>query len=404
MLTSSRTALTAFALIAVLAMAPVAPEAANVLFLISGILGFGFLVRSGVAAIRRPVVWMPLLALLLIAIAYVIGSGSVDGLIGLAYFAPVIGIYPLVAAGEEPGFEAVDLAGVLGLAGVAGAALMAAVEVMETGTSRAGNSVANPIHFADVALIVGFLACAGMLRPAGRWRYVYLLAPVLASVAVVLSGSRGPMVAIAIMGLVAGLVAVGTRLVSLKWAGIALVIVAVFCVIGAVAGVQQLSGVQRVLIDISEVMRVGIPTDESTSIRLQMQLGGWRAFLEAPVFGQGPLDFVSVANGLAEVPFGEAPHLHSDPADFAASAGIIGMVAYLLLLLAPLIEVLRLPRGVERARLLVLASALVVGYFVMGLTNAMFGIWNVTTGYAAICLVIGLLATSVRRAPRVEGV
>ncbi|MDV3249934.1 O-antigen ligase family protein [Devosia sp. BK] len=398
MLTSSRTALTAFALIAVLAMAPVAPEAANVLFLISGIVGFGFLVRSGGAAIRRPVVWMPLSALLLIAIAYVIGSGSVDGLIGLAYFAPVLAIYPLVAAGDEPGFEAVDLVGVLGLVSVAGAAVMVSIEVAETGTTRAGEIIANPIHFADVALLVGFLACAGMLRPGGKWRFIYALAPVFASVAVMLSGSRGPMVAVAVMLGVAGSVALITRLVSLKWAIGAVVAVIVLGIVGAFAGVQQLSGVQRVLADISDVLRVGMPTDASTGIRLQMLTGGWKAFLESPVFGHGPLEFVRVANSLVEVPFGEAPHLHSDPADFAASGGLIGLMAYLLFLAAPVVEVLRLPRGVARAQLMVLVSALVAGYFVMGLTNAMFGILNVTTCYAAVCLVTGLLASSVVRA------
>lgn len=398
MLTSPRTALTAFALVAVLALAPVAPEAANVLFLISGIVGLGFLVRTGGAAIRRPVVWMPLLALLLIAVAYVIGSGSVDGLIGLAYFAPVLAIYPLVAAGDEPGFEAVDLVGVLGLASVAGATVMVSIEVAETGTSRAGEIIANPIHFADVALLIGFIACAGMPRPGGKWRFIYALAPIFASVAVVLSGSRGPMVAVAVMVGVAGLVALFTRLVSLKWAVGAVVAVIVLGIVGAFAGVQQLSGVQRVLADISDVLRVGVPTDASTGIRLQMLMGGWKAFLEAPVFGHGPLDFVSVANGLAAVPFGEAPHLHSDPADFAASGGLIGLLAYLLLLAAPVVEVLRLPRGMARAQLMVLVSALVAGYFVMGLTNAMFGILNVTTCYAAVCLVTGLLASSVSRA------
>src|SRR5690606_17140961 len=97
-------------------------------------------------------------------------------------------------------------------------------------------------------------------------------------------------------------------------------------------GASQLSGIQRVLIDVADVLQTGLPTDESTFIRLSMLRGGLEAFWQAPVFGHGPQAFVNLANELSGLPFGSGPHLHNDLADVAASAGIVGLLAYGLFL------------------------------------------------------------------------
>ncbi|RYE39431.1 MAG: O-antigen ligase domain-containing protein [Hyphomicrobiales bacterium] len=146
------------------------------------------------------------------------------------------------------------------------------------------------------------------------------------------------------------------------------------------------------------MLQHGVPTDESTSIRLQMISGGMQAFLQAPIFGHGPFAFVNIANELSELPYGSWPHLHNDLADFAASAGILGLVAYALFLLAPIVEVLRSAKTAARPRILVLVSTLVAGYFIMGLTNAMFGILTVTVSYAVICVVTGVLVMQANQA------
>lgn len=395
---SLRTAAVLVSLIAALAMAPVAPEAGNVIFLAVG--GFSILLMfsGGMAQLRRPIVWMPLLGLLLVAIAYAVGAGSAEGLIGLAYFAPVFVVWPLLSAADDIRFEdAAGLVGVLALSGAAGAAVVAVMEVVATGTVRAGGGVANPIHFADVALLVGFAACAGCIARTGLLRFFFLLGPVLAAIAVVLSGTRGAVVAVAAMMAVAGIGSVLLRLVSLRVAAWTVLALSVAGAATLWLGASQLSGIQRVLVDMGDVFRTGLPTDESTATRLQMLQGGFRAFIEAPIFGHGPLAFVHVANDLSELPPGNWPHLHNDLADFAASAGVVGLAAYVLFLLAPIVETLRGGRGWAGARVIVLVSSLVAGYFIMGLTNAMFGILNVTTAYAAICVIAGMLARSGER-------
>jgi len=400
MLYSVRSSVVLLALVATLAMSPVAPEAGNVIFLALGGLSIALMFQRASEQLRRPIVWMPLLGLGLIAISYAIGAKSFEGLVGLAFFSPLFAIWPLLTAAEDmKSDDSSVLIAILALAGVAGAAVVAVMEVVATGTVRAGEGVANPIHFADVALLVGFLACAGLVGKVTLWRFLFLLGPVLAIVAVVLSGTRGAVVAVAGMLAVAALGLVVLRLVSVKQALFAL---AVLVVVGAIAlflGASQLSGIQRVLIDMVDVFQHGVPTDESTAIRLQMISGGIKAFVQAPIFGHGPLAFVNLANELSELPFGNWPHLHNDLADFAASAGILGLVAYAFFLLAPIVEVVRSAKTEARARILVLVSTLVAGFFVMGLTNAMFGILTVTVSYAVICVVTGILVAQANQTP-----
>ncbi|MNL37292.1 hypothetical protein D3C87_1594310 [compost metagenome] len=93
------------------------------------------------------------------------------------------------------------------------------------------------------------------------------------------------------------------------------------------------------------------------------------------------------------------PHLHNDIADFAASAGLVGLVAYVLFMLAPIVEVARMPASPVKPRIMVLAVTLMSGYFVMGLTNAMFGILTITTYYAVICIIVGILTRQASNAP-----
>ena len=400
MLYSVRSSVVLLALVATLAMSPVAPEAGNVIFLALGGLSIALMFQRAGEQLRRPIVWMPLLGLGLIAISYAIGAKSLEGLVGLAFFSPLFAIWPLLTAAEDmKSDDSSVLIAILALAGVAGAAVVAVMEVVATGTVRAGEGVANPIHFADVALLVGFLACAGLVGKVTLWRFLFLLGPVLAIVAVVLSGTRGAVVAIAGMLAVAAIGLVVLRLVSVKQALFALAVLVVGGAIALFLGASQLSGIQRVLIDMVDVFQHGVPTDESTATRLQMISGGIKAFVQAPIFGHGPLAFVNLANELSELPFGNWPHLHNDLADFAASAGILGLVAYAFFLLAPIVEVVRSAKTEARPRVLVLVSTLVAGFFIMGLTNAMFGILTVTVSYAVICVVTGILVAQANQTP-----
>jgi len=387
-----KSAILTIALTAVLAMAPVAPEAGNTLFLIVGAIGLALVWPEAMVQVRRPIVWMPLAGLGLVAIAYGVSAG-IEGLGGLAYFAPLLAVWPLVMLLLSSNRAQTSLLlSILALCGASGAAIMAIFEVQATGTMRAGTMVANPIHFADVSLLTGFIALLGMIAVTSRWKYLFLLAPVAALVAVLLSGTRGALVAAVVMLALAA--ATGAllrlyprRLVLTVSVGLGMTVSLVLLLNGI-----QISGLQRIATDTAATLSSGAPTDNSTAIRLQMYLGGLRAFLEAPIFGHGPLAFTAVADQLADTPFGAAPHLHNDLLDMAASAGILGVGAYLLFLLAPVVEVIRAPESPRKAAIIVLVLTLVAGFFVMGLTNAMFGILTVTITYSVICAIVAFVA------------
>lgn len=392
MIMNYKSAIPAICLIAALAMAPVAPEASNSLFLIAGAAGMLAVWPEAIEEFRRPIVWMPLTGMILIGAAYVFSSGP-QGLEGLLYFSPLLAILPLVTLLRGAALGPLSFVlGLLAFCGVAGAGVMAIFEVLATGTPRAGEMVANPIHFADVALLVGFVCPIGVIA-SRNWRQVsFLVAPFLSLIPVFLSGTRGAIIAMAGMLVVSATTAALLRLISPK---VVLLISLALIVIATLAlpfGADQVSGVQRVAVDIASILAHGVPTDVSTDLRFQMYHGGWLALLESPLFGHGPQHFASVANSLVHGSFADTPHLHSDPANLMASAGVMGLVAYGLILLAPIVESLQMPKGHQRSWAILISTTLVAGFFIMGLTNAMFGILTITVTFAAICGIVGFLS------------
>ncbi|MCZ4346758.1 O-antigen ligase family protein [Devosia neptuniae] len=381
------------AIIAALVMAPVSPEAGNILFLIAGGLALFSLRKADFVTFGRPIVWMPLLGLGLLGLAFSAGAGTIRGLEGLLPFAPILAIWPLIMLPRDTRQVDPEYIAMFSFIGTAGALAIALNEYLTTGVARAGASVANPIHFADVALLAGFLSLVGLIYVQSVWRYLFLSGPVLAALAATLSGTRGAVVALVLMAMIAVVLAGALRIINLRIFIAAGVVTAIALLIGFAAGLGQTTGVQRVMLDIADVLQTGLPTDASTAIRLSMYKGGVNAFMTSPIFGHGPFGFVDAAAAGMDAPlFVGAPHLHNDILDFAASAGILGLIAYGLFMLAPLVEVLRAPPSATRSGLLVVVSTLVVGHFVMGLTNAMFGILTVTVYFAAVCVIVGVLA------------
>ena len=206
------------------------------------------------------------------------------------------------------------------------------------------------------------------------------------------------------MGFVAVLVGLAVRWITLRQLFIGAALLAIALVVTWLIGGDQASGVQRTMAGVADVLRNGIPTDASTSERFQMYEGAYRAFLASPLVGHGPFAFIEAAGSRATVPFEYATHLHSDLANFAASGGVLGLFAYGMFLLTPLVEALRTRDREKRKGLVLVSATLVVGFFVMGLTNAMFGILNLTVFYAAATLVVVRVGRSETDVPRMAEV
>ena len=378
--------------IAALTIAPVAPEASNAIFVAASTIGFLLSWPQALTELNRPIVWMPLLGLFLTGLAYFISAG-IAGLAGLMYFLPLLCILPLVTLARNVERELFSgLVGLLALCGVVSAAIMAANEVRLTGTNRAGLFIANPIHFADVVLLVGLVGLVGVPSSRGWLRVVMAASPLVSIYPVALSGTRGAMVAVVAAFASFTIAAFWVRLAPRRLIVLGAIGLAILAGLFIVLGGGQLSGVQRVLSDITATLTDGAPADEATNLRLQMYLGGIRAFMEAPIFGHGPIEFTVVADRLADVSFGGSPHLHNDIVDMAASGGFFGVAAFMLFVGAPLVEAIRAPEWEGKPWMVAIAVTQVLAFVVMGLTNAMFGILTVTVTFTTICVLTSVLA------------
>lgn len=281
------------------------------------------------------------------------------------------------------------LIGSLALVGALGGAAISGYEVLALGAGRGGGLVNNPIHLADLSVALGFIALVG-LYDRSPWRWLMLIGPLAALAAIFWTGSRGPLLGFAALSVVAGAYLVFTLLHgsrALRWAfGLALALglaVSPFVEVTLGGRVVSMSSVIGSLVDPNAA-------DYSSQLRAVMYQSAWGAFQASPIYGHGMVDFARIAAQYAPT-LGEAitfDHLHSDIADFMVTTGTLGLLAYLLILAAPIMGAFR-----ARGPALYLALVMSVGYFVMGLTNAMIGVLTQTVLFAVVTALIAVLAS-----------
>lgn len=387
--------LTLVALAAGLALPTAFPEVANVLFLVAACLSvlLGARGTNWRDLFAHPGVMAPLGAIFMLLVAFAATASTPLHILAVLYFAPLLLIAPILALFDRTtGIVTVDGISLMASVGAAAAAIVALVDSLIIGQVRAGTLVNNPIHFAALTLILGFVALAGLSSNRTIVRMAALVAPSLALLAVVLSGSRGPMFAALPLATLA--IALVLSRVSQRNALLTLLCLGAIAIVGAL--VAWFTGVFlrfAVFAELPQLIAGGSTSDGSTSERLQIYLAAWRAFLDSPLVGHGLVGLTGPV--LQYMPqgaeLGDYQHLHNDLADFAVAGGALGLVAYFLILAAPIAEVLW--RGAWRRRGTALYLALVVaaGFFCMGLTNATFGILSQTTLYAfVVALVVHL--------------
>lgn len=317
-----------------------------------------------------------LLAFLLLAVAMAVAWTSVDDAVILAVLIPILLAAGLTVLMRHTRYDIPGMAGGLALAGGLAAAGFGAYDVF-VGAPRAGVGN-NPIHYAALATILGFFALIGLFGSTRKDRFLVLLGPPAALASALFSGSRGPLLAVLVLGLLLAPLLLrhfwrpqrAFRLaISIGFVGMVFVIVA-----GLV-----LSGTGLRLFNVLMSLGDGGNLDASSQIRAMFWQSGWAAFLERPLFGHGASHIYAAASahfptGFAEQYNVHRVHLHSDVLDFAVAGGLFGVAALFLILSAPF-ALLRGQRDPER-RAMLFTGALVLGpgYFLLGLTNATIGI------------------------------
>lgn len=262
------------------------------------------------------------------------------------------------------------LAGIGVLGGFAEVVMSAAM-----GAPRATGINIGPIVLSNGLLALGFISLGGALLRRDRLGWLYLLPPVLAIVATLITTSRGPLIAVPALIVVAALWFWRVRFGG--GARIALLIGGLVVAVGVVLAFVFLNTRMGSIIEIAEAIARGEQVgDHSTHERLLLYRAGIEAFLQSPWIGHGWANIMDTVRPL--LPAGEdyvagLPQLHNDVLNFAVGGGVVGVLCYLGIITTPLIGAWLSPRDGLRNFRLYGATMLTIVYVGGGLTDLMFG-------------------------------
>jgi O-antigen ligase len=339
-----------------------------------------------------PGAWMFLIAWVLIAVAFAITNqvGRSDYLLSINF--AMFALYPLLSGALQrfagPGNSA--RVAVLALAGSFVALAVGAVQVAIQHYPRAEGYASNPIPSATVALFLGFFALLGLFAIRDARRYLFLLGPVAGIATVLLAQSRGPLLALPALTLIALIMLPVRRLYSWGFAAlVAIGVVAAYFLKPAVFG--RFGALPKMAMDILTGQPIAATLDTSGNIRYAIFQGSIAAFQHSPWIGYGWYEKIPVVEKYMpfDVGFGDprTGHLHSDILNLGVSAGVVGLLAYLLVLLAPVVAAATSPRDSQYRGRLYLALSLGGGYICCGAVNLLFGFEFMTTMYVCFAAI-----------------
>jgi O-antigen ligase len=339
-----------------------------------------------------PAGWCLLAAFALIAIAFSI-DGDAPLMVNFIFLVAFVPLSSWLARYAAP--DGAIVVAFVALAGSLLSFITALVDIFYWRAPRAEGWWSDPIWSAEAALVLGFLALMAMPMMNSRWRYLLLLGPAFGLGAVLLSGSGGPLVAAPVVVLMLALTTFR------RWwkqiAALALVAVAALAVALPLApGVLQRA--ERTGAVLVQLVTTGTSDEPSVAPRLAFWRAGIEAFTQRPLTGYGwshrvraAYEFLPDKGAAFDAGFSGLNgnhHLHADLLDMGVAGGVMGLLAYGLILLAPLLGALRSARDGQRTARLTGAVVLSTGYFVCGLTYLMFGYEFHTTLYVCLAAIL----------------
>jgi O-antigen ligase len=283
------------------------------------------------------------------------------------------------------------------------------------GAGRLGSSFLNPIHFGDIALLLGVLSIVSLnwWRKDTRVVKVLKVAGLFAGLfASQLTGSRGGWVAIPVM--VALIVYVRGRGRSGWRQAVLPVVVAAALVavyVSSAAVRERAHAVSMDLIHYSQGQK-----DTSIGIRLQLYEAALSVIPSHAIFGLGANGFANSTQSLIDAgqltplaaSFGRG-ELHSQLLAYTTNYGIVGGLAMLAIYLVPGMFFWKQLNSPERfrCRAAFMGLLFVAAFFVFGLTVETFDLKMTASFYATIVAILvgiaacpGNLVEQVQRAPR----
>lgn len=329
---------------------------------------------------RLPTVYRPLSAKLLLiafailAVLFVLSMRSWrDPLFAfnftmLCLFGPLLWLFAR-AAGEKQFVRVVSMAAV----GVGLTLVMVVYQgIVQAGRPRGFNL--GPIVLSNAALALAVVATSGALVMRSRTSLLLPLTLIAAIATIIITQSRGPLVAVLPLLMLTGIFLWRERFTSwlfIASSGVAAVLAAAATIAFAGGRLAQLPAV------ILGVLGAGGQRDYTTGIRLALYEAAWKAFLESPWVGHGWARLMTSALPYVDPQYLEAarklPQLHNDVLNFAVAGGIVGVGVYLVIIATPLIAALRSGHDRYRAARIYATSGLAIVYVGGGLTDLMFG-------------------------------
>lgn len=337
--------------------------------------------------------WLFLGSFSLIAIAFMLTNlpGRTDFLFAVNF--AMFALYPMLAtalqrfAGPNNSARVATLA----LVGTVIALAIGIVEKQYFHFNRTAGFAANPIPSSTIALLLGFTAAIGVFALKDWRRFIFLLGPVAGVGTVYLSGSRGPLLAVPALLLIAVIMVPIRRVVS---AGVLIAIVgatsAVYFLRPTLFG--RLAVLPEMLLKLLSGQGIPSDIDASGSIRSSILQGSIIAFEKAPWLGYGWYYKTTVVTKYLpwDVGFGDPlhAHLHSDILNMGVSAGVVGLLAYAMVLLAPILGAAYSARDSQYRGRLYGALVLSAVYVCCGAVNILFGFEFTTTMYVILAAIL----------------
>ena len=251
---------------------------------------------------------------------------------------------------------------------------------------RVSGMFANRIQSAGAATIFAFLSCIGLVADKSRWRWLYAVPVLLVLVVVWLGASRGPLLEFAILALFTALFFARRKILALTGlAGLFAIGTASLLLFPKAFG-----RIGRLPEIIANALAGAHSDDNSGNIRLDLYRDGISAFLRSPLIGHGWRGKAIATHPGATYSRGllEHWHLHSDVLDFAVSGGLVGLLAYALVIAAPIVGAVTSEHDSQRRARILGTSILSVGILSYGLFNAAFGFEYFTMIYVTMTAVL----------------
>ncbi len=337
-----------------LALSGVLGALASLLSLVAAlILGILLGPTAVLRAAREPFAVCFLAGYVLVNVTILLNAGTPADIIHVFDFVPMLLALPVFAAARAHASAKARLTiALLSLSGVVLALIGGVLEIVVWGSSRPYGFLNNAIIYGHTVAVIGFLALTGYFVTDGPKRFLFLLGPVLGAIVLVMSGTRGGMLALPGAFLIAFIAILYTsrhrlRVIVSSFLVLALLVPAAFLV------QSQTHGRAENLFDVIPALIWGNgDVDNSTATRLRMYQTGFEAFLDAPVTGHGWAHQMQAAaahmsEAEARDMIGIHFHLHNDLLNFAVSGGVFGIAALMLFLAAPVAQAFARRRDFE---------------------------------------------------------